>query len=191
LRLRLLEEDDAFVVHDSLDAWVLATWPRAVVYARSLLRDRLGAEDIVQDCYCSLLRKADVYDLTRDGVPLLMKSITNACLKKNTRDRPMLSLSIHSSADSEGSHEIDPVHPTAAEPSSIVLHAELERAIEAALARLPIQQRAAVELKGLGHSLGEIAATLDVTVANAGVLVFRGRQALAKYLAPYLEGQTG
>ncbi len=87
----------------------------------------------MQDCYCNLLRKADVYDLTRDGVPLLMKSITNACLKKNARDKPTISLSIHSPAGSAGRLGIDPVHPTAVEPSSIVLNAELEQAIEAAL----------------------------------------------------------
>lgn len=156
-----------------------------------MLRDRPGAEDIVQDCFCSLLRKADVYDLARDGVPLLMKSITNACLKKNTRDRPMVSLSIHSPGESEGRRGIDPVHPSAVEPPGVVLHAELEQAIEAALTRLPETQRAAVELKGLGHTLREISEILDVTPTNAGILVYRGRQALAKYLAPYLEGRTG
>lgn len=183
--------DHALGSNDSIDAWVLATWSRALVYAQSLLRNRPGAEDVVQDCYCNLLRKADVYDLARDGVPLLMKSITHACFKKIARDRPMVSLSIHRPTGDEEHRGIDPVHPTAVEPENIVLHAELEQAIEAALARLPEIQRAAIELKGLGHSLGEIGAILNVSASNAGVLVFRGRQALAKYLAPYLEGQTG
>jgi RNA polymerase sigma factor (sigma-70 family) len=187
----LQDGDEAFDSQPGLEAWVLATWARAVVYAQSLLRDRSAAEDVAQDCYCNLLRKADVYDLARDGVPLLMKSITNACLKKNSRDRPMVSLSIHSPAGSDGWQSIDPVHPNAVEPSSIVLNAELEQAIETALERLPETQRAAVELKGLGHTLREIGEILDVTPANAGILVFRGRQALAKYLAPFLEGRTG
>jgi RNA polymerase sigma-70 factor (ECF subfamily) len=52
-------------------------------------------------------------------------------------------------------------------------------------------QRAAVELKALGHSLQEIAEILDVTPTNAGVLVHRGRQELARQLAPYLEDTTG
>ena len=188
---RLQDGNEAIDSQSSLDAWVLATWARAVIYAQSLLRDRPGAEDVVQDCYCNLLRKAGVYDLGRDGVPLLMKSITNACLKKNTRDRPMMSLSIHSPMESDGCRGIDPVHPTAVEPSSVMLHAELEQAIEAALTRLPETQRAAVELKGLGHTLREIGEILDVTPANAGILVYRGRQALAKSLAPFLEERAG
>jgi RNA polymerase sigma-70 factor, ECF subfamily len=163
--------------HDSLDAWVKATWPRAVVYAQSLLRDRAAAEDIVQDCLCNLLRKSDHYDLARDGVPLLMKSVTNACFKRNQRTKVTLSLTAGSA----------PADASSPEPAQVVLHAELERAIGAALAELPDAQRAAVELKGLGHSLREIADILDVSPANAGVLIHRGRQALAEALAPYLE----
>jgi RNA polymerase sigma-70 factor (ECF subfamily) len=186
----LHDRNESPAARDSLDAWVRATWPGAVVYARSLLRDRLAAEDVVQDCYCNLLRKADVYDLPRDGVRLLMKSISNACLKKNTRERPMLSLSVGSAGES-GDRRIDPLDSTVPEPSRVVLHAELERAIAAALARLPQAQRAAVELKALGHSLQEIADILDVTPSNAGVLVYRGRQELARQLAPFLEEQAG
>lgn len=161
-----------------------ATWPRAVVFARSLLRDRLAAEDVVQECYCNLLRKADAYDLPRDGVRLLMRAIRNACVNKNTRDPRLRSLS---AMEDDG----PPSDPRAAEPPAIVLHAELEQAIASALARLPEPLRAAVELKALGHSLREIADILGVTTTNAGVLVHRGRQELARQLAPFLEEQTG
>ena len=177
--------NESLASHTSLDAWILASWPRAVVYAESLLRDRTVAQDVVQECICNLLRKAHEYDLLSDGVPLLMKSITNACLKNNTRERPMLS--IHPLLDTEDLA----VSSGTTEPSSVVLHAELEQAIESALARLPENQRAAVELKAMGHSLIEIAEILDVSPTNAGVLVFRGRQLLARCLAPYLEDRVG
>ena len=59
------------------------------------------------------------------------------------------------------------------------------------LARLPDNLRAALEMKSLGHSLQEIAAALDITANHAGVLIHRARQALALYLAPYLEEKTG
>jgi RNA polymerase sigma-70 factor (ECF subfamily) len=163
----------------SLDDWIRAAWPRAVVYARSLLSDRAAAEDVVQECFCNLLRKADVYDLPRDGVPLLMKSISRACLKLNTRGLPMASLN--------GATTIDPADTGALEPPKVVLHAELEWAVAEALEQLPPMQRAAVELKGLGHSLQEIAEILEVSATNAGVLVHRGRQNLAERLAPFLE----
>jgi RNA polymerase sigma factor (sigma-70 family) len=163
-----------------LDAWVRQNWPRAVAYARSLLRDKPAAEDVVQDCFCNLLRKADDYDLQRDGVRLLMKAVTNACFKRNARQRPTASLS-----------GADPPDASASEPPRAALDAELERAIEASLARLPQIQRAAVELKSLGHTLEEIAEILDVTPTNAGVLIHRGRQELARLLAPYLEDSDG
>jgi len=170
-------------LRDDLDAWVKSAWPRAVVYARSLLRERSLAEDVVQDCFCSLLRKADVYDLPRDGVRLLMTSISHACIKKNTRDRPMLSLS----AGPDEGDAIDPADRATPEPPRRVLHAELESAIAKALAHLPEEQRAAVQLKSMGHTLAEIAEILEITSTNAGVLVHRGRRALAQELAPFLE----
>ena len=56
-----------------------------------------------------------------------------------------------------------------------------------ALARLPVAQRAAVELKALGYSLTEIAEAVGVTPNHAGVLVHRGRLALADHLTPFLD----
>ena len=108
VQANLEHRDEPLRSHEDLDAWVLATWSRAIAYARSLLRGRPGAEDVVQDCYCSLLRKADVYDLPRDGVPLLMKSITNACLKKLARDRPTVSLNLLSALDDGERRAFDP-----------------------------------------------------------------------------------
>ena len=66
---------------------MLATLPRALAFATSLLRDRALAEDVVHDCYVRLLQKADTYDLPRDGTKLLFKAITNACIDRNYRDR--------------------------------------------------------------------------------------------------------
>lgn len=158
-----------------LDGWVRDTWPGAVAYARSLLRDAAAAEDVVQDCYVALLKKADDYDLVRDGAKLLMKSVSNACLKRKQRARPTLGL--------DGPHEAD----GAPGPPRALLGAELGRHVAEALLALPPTQRAAVELKALGHSLNEIAEILGVSATNAGVLVHRGRQELARRLAPYLE----
>ncbi|MBL8796470.1 MAG: sigma-70 family RNA polymerase sigma factor [Planctomycetia bacterium] len=171
----------------ALDAWVLATWTQAVGYAASLLRDRAEAEDVVHDCYCNLLRKADVYDLPTDGRKLLFKSVTNACIKRNTRRRPLLSLFV-GDADDGGQRPL--ADPTAAEPAEIVITQELSAEIEAALNRLPVQQRAALQLKCLDQSLEEIGEALEVSPTHAGVLVHRARQALAVDLARYLKGKA-
>jgi RNA polymerase sigma-70 factor (ECF subfamily) len=166
---------------DDLDSWVLETAPPATAYARSLLRDRDAADDVVQECYCKLLAKAGVYDLPRDGLKLLLTAITNACINRTTRRRPTFSLT----RDDEPTD--DPPDPTAPPPDLVAMSNELKAALDAALGRLPPQQRAAVELKALGYSQVEIGEMLGVSQSNAGVLVHRGRQALAGQLAAYLE----
>jgi RNA polymerase sigma-70 factor (ECF subfamily) len=167
-----------------LDAWVLATAPRAVAYARSLLRDPDRAEDVVQDCYCRLLAKAGVYDLPRDGLKLLLRAVTNACINLKTRRRLIFSLS------RDDVRSDDPPDAAATPADERLMFKELSAAVAAGLQQLPVQQRAALELKSLGHSQHEIAEALGVTPGHAGVLVFRARQALAGYLAPFLGGEA-
>ena len=58
---------------------------------------------------------------------------------------------------------------------------------KARLAKLPPMQRAALELKSLGHSQQEVAEVLGVSTTNAGVLVHRARQAMARELSDYLD----
>jgi RNA polymerase sigma-70 factor (ECF subfamily) len=171
---------------DPLDDWVLATAPRAVAYAASLLRDRHQAEDVVQDCYCRLLQKADVYDLPNSGVRLLFKAITRTCINLTTRRRPVLSLQAARGTREEGL-ELEDRHT--AQADQVVQQRELEQAVGAALAQLPARQRAALELRSLGHSQQEIAELLEVSPSHAGVLVHRARQMMANLLTPVL-GET-
>jgi RNA polymerase sigma factor (sigma-70 family) len=173
-------------VNGSTDAWVLATLPRALAYAASLLRDRALAEDVAHDCYVRLLAKADTYNLPRDGTKLLYKAITNACIDKNYRDRRLLSLEVESCAEST---EPPPLADRrACDPHDLAAHRELEEAVAAELGRLTVAQRGALELSSLGYSLDEIAEALGISPSNAGVLVHRARKVMAGRLARFLEG---
>lgn len=163
---------------DALDRWVLDTAPRAVAYAASLLRDADLAEDIVQECYCRLLARAGVYDLPRDGLKLLMRSVTNACINARTRRRAYVPI-----GPADGG--CDPAGGGAG-PADEAAGRELGDAVRAALMELPVTQRAALELKSLGHSQREIAEILQVGESHAGVLVHRARKAMAARLAPHL-----
>jgi RNA polymerase sigma-70 factor, ECF subfamily len=166
-----------------LDDWVRVTAPRAVAYARSLLRNPHDAEEIVQDCYGRLLAKAGVYDLPRDGMKLLLTAVSNACLNLKSRQRTFFRLV----RSEEGEDAIDdPPDRTAATPVQEAGGKELAAAVAIALRKLPPLQRAAIELKSLGHSQQEIGEILNVTSNNAGVLVHRARQSLADHLAPFL-----
>jgi RNA polymerase sigma factor (sigma-70 family) len=167
----------------ALDDWVRATARRALAYARSLLHDPHRAEDVVQDCYARLLARADVYDLPRDGLKLLMRSITNACINLRTRARPVLSLT---AGDDDGPAPEPVDRATDGRPDEVVMGRELEEAVGRGLAALPASQRAALELKSLGHDNDEIAEALGVSANNAAVLVYRARRALANALEPFL-----
>ncbi|MBM4048831.1 MAG: sigma-70 family RNA polymerase sigma factor [Planctomycetes bacterium] len=68
-----------------------------------------------------------------------------------------------------------------------VMTGELRAAIAQALNSLPVQQRAAIELKSMGLSLADIGESLSVTPNHAGVLVHRARQALRQLLANHLK----
>jgi RNA polymerase sigma-70 factor (ECF subfamily) len=171
-----------------LEAWVLFTFSRALAYAASLLQDRTLAGDIVHDCYIRLLRKSDVYDLCRDGTKLLFKAITNACIDRNRRRQPTLSL------DERSWGEINPRQLMAKEeqssPFEAAVRKELEDAVAVGLSRLPITQRSALELKSLGYSLDDIAESLRTSPSNAGVLVHRARKALAEHLQRFTRPTT-
>ena len=166
---------------------MLATLPRALAYATSLLRDRTLGEDVVHDCYVRLLEKADSYNLVSDGTKLLYKAITHACVDRNYRDRRLLSLEV----ESDGLTEVTaPVADSRAnDPHDVAACRELEEALACGMARLSVAQRGAIELKSLGYSLDEIAEAIGTSPGHAGVLVHRARKALAGQLARFLESR--
>ena len=165
----------------AIQAWVEYSLPRGLAYAKSLLSDGHAAEDVVHDCFCRLLAKRDVYDLPRDGLKLLLRSITNACVDRRRKSMPV-SNSLDFSAGPISNREVpdNRVLP----PPKAVMYRELEEAIGTALGSLPVKQRAALELKSLGCSLSEIAKSLEVTENNAAVLVHRARPGVARQLEP-------
>ena len=168
-----------------IDAWVAESVQRALAFALTLVRTRADAEDIVQDCYERLLSKSKDYDLPKDGNRLLYRAIVNGCINWTQRRPPTVSLE----STEEGIRSGGPTHRdgSLAGPDQRAMAHELAEAVAKAIAELPITQRAAVELSSMGHSPTEIAEMLEVTHANARVLLHRGRQFLAARLKPFLE----
>jgi len=168
-----------------LERWLLSVVPRAVAYARSITSRPDDAEDVVHDVICRLLNHRE-YDLAADGEKILFRSITNACINRRSRARAMASLDARNR--DTGEPVVEPAEESAeSDPVAMAIEGELAAAVRRELANLPPLQRAAVELKAMDRSLREIAEILDVTAANAGVLVHRGRKLLAERLAPYLQ----
>jgi RNA polymerase sigma-70 factor (ECF subfamily) len=164
-------------------AWLTECLPRAVAYTRSLVRDWSEADDVVQECLYRLLHRASKYDLPRNGTRLLIRVITNECRNRATRGPTVLSLDVRDEADRPLAATL--ADPHAKQPVQVVLTDELRQVLNEALEQLPLEQRAALEMKSLGHSLDEIATALSVTANHAGVLVHRAKQALRRKLAAY------
>lgn len=165
--------------NDPLDAWIAAVAPRALAYARSLVREPADAEDLVHDCFGRLLAHSRDYDLVRDGDKLLFKSITHACIDWTRRQRPQSGLETAEREDRSSER-----------PDRQALRNEMQQAVHQALEALDVTDRAIVELRSLGHSLVEVAEMLSLSHANARVKLHRARQTLAERLQPYLDGES-
>jgi RNA polymerase sigma-70 factor (ECF subfamily) len=172
---------------DEIGSWIADTVQRALAYTVTLIRNRAEAEDIVHDCYSRLLARSDRYDLPVVGTRLLYKAITNACINHTQRRPPVVSLD---AADGGlGPEDRSLADTTDAGPEQRAIQGELEMAVAVALAELPLIQRAIVELQTLGHGSAEVADMLQISRANARVLLHRARQTLATRLRPFLEDQ--
>jgi RNA polymerase sigma-70 factor, ECF subfamily len=165
--------------------WLDQALPKVLVFARSLLRQCDFAEDIVHDCVCRLLAKGEAYDMPRDGVKLLFRAVTNACINAIKRQRGVIRL--HAPDESGSAAENQLADHREQDPIDQMMTDELRAAIDQAIEALPDPQRAAIQLKSLGHSLTEIGESLGVTANHAGVLVHRARQALRQSLANHLQ----
>ncbi len=86
--------------------------------------------------------------------------------------------------------EDEAAHPSRT-PEGEALRRELGRALEAAAARLPDDQRTALVLAEFhGFSMSEIGTALDVSEATAKTKLFRARERMRAELAPLREGTT-
>jgi RNA polymerase sigma-70 factor (ECF subfamily) len=174
-------------LRDRWEAWVRAVGPRAVAYARSLVRDPSRADDLVQECLYRILRRAEHYDIERDGVKLLFRAISNLCINEASRQKVMRSLD---TAGPDGG-PVPLADRSALRPEQILQQRELEEAVREGLQHLPALQRAAVELRALGLSKEAVGEALGVSATNAGVLVHRGRRALAAALGTLTPADPG
>lgn len=148
-----------------------------LVYAREFVHTQEEAEDIVQDVFVRVWEKMDVLSGDTAG-SYLFRSTRNGCLNYLER------LGVRTRYQEETLEKGAP--PDALEPELYVA-AELRAHIEAAIAKLPPQQRRSFVLNKLeGKSYAEIGAELDISPRTVEKHVEMASKALREHLAEHL-----
>jgi RNA polymerase sigma-70 factor, ECF subfamily len=155
------------------------------------LRDEIEAEDLAQNVFLQAYRSRGRYRQTAKFSTWLFTIARNLCLNEIRRRSRHPAESIE---EAHAEHEDQPRQQyedkSQFTPPDKLLHAELARKIEEALAELPENQRTAILLCRQDEmSYEEIAEILDCSLSATKSLIHRGRETLKEKLKPYL--QTG
>jgi RNA polymerase sigma-70 factor (ECF subfamily) len=151
--------------------------------ASRMLGNNSDAEDIGQQVFVRVWKSAKRYEPRAKFTTWLLK-ITRNLVFNELRRR---SRHAHMPLQTESEEERPIRDERAVAPDASLLEQELQKAIDAAIARLPETQRMAVILRRYEElSYEEIAETLDQSVSAVKSLLFRARTDLRKSLQRYL-----
>ncbi len=142
------------------------------------------AEDIAQQVFLRIWRNAKRYRPDAKFTTYLY-TITRNLVFNETR-RKSRKKEVSSDAREENSNQLVEANPDG-KPDSELLQAELQAAVDAAIAALPETQRMAVVLRNYEQlSYEEIAEVMDLSVSAIKSLLFRARTTLREVLSSYL-----
>jgi RNA polymerase sigma-70 factor (ECF subfamily) len=137
--------------------------PLARAAAMSVLRDAEAADDVVQDVFCAIWMRPEIYRPERASLATFVHLMARSRAVDRLRSTAAAEAALHRDA-LEARHR-----PSAAEPTSEeVIRRDSARVMLSALDRLPDGQRAAVLLHHVGGlSDGELARAMDVPLGTA------------------------
>ena len=163
---------------------------RGIVYrfARQMSGSSSVAEDMTQDVFLILLRRAELYDPQRGSLSTyLMRIARNETLRRLDRDRAYVALTEDNAAPDKDPDEnlivrIDPL-------GNLMRDEEIESVRQAVLA-LPLHYREVVVLCELEEmSYGEAAALLGCAIGTVRSRLHRARALLKQRLRGYEAGE--
>jgi RNA polymerase sigma-70 factor (ECF subfamily) len=163
--------------------------PQVYALLTRFLGPRPNREDLVQDAFLRVIRARDRYEPTARFTTWLFRIVYNLAVNETQRgvQREPLALEGLGGARAEGDDEsFDVKDAVAASPSSDLERDDVVRAVRAAIALLPENQRMALILaKYEERPYAEIAEVLGSTEKAVKSLIHRAREALRVSLAPY------
>lgn len=160
--------------HDSWKTWFELYGPKLLLCARQWTRSAADAEDVVQEGFVRYWRHQR--QLGGEPLPLLITSVRRAAIDLARRDSRRLAREQQAEGDADG---VVPVFETP------LAGDERREAIEAALRRLPAEQRDVLVLKIWGElTFDQIAAQLDLPPNTAASRYRYALAALRKEMSP-------
>lgn len=168
--------DDA--QHRAFARYVLPELEVVARVARSLVRDKAEAEDLVQDTLLRAFRSIDGFD-GRYPRAWLLTIMRNTHINRTRRRRPDL----YDDPDRAMAELADPA-PGAADPGEIVAGDAFDSVVEAAFSKLPERYRRVVALVDLdGLSYKETAAALGLPMGTVMSQLHRARGRIRRDLS--------
>ena len=136
-----------------------------------MTNERREAEDLVQETFLRIHSRLDQFDLEREFGPWVRRAAANLCL--NHLESQKITAELDDDRDAGESSQ----------PEAVVEVRERNEQIRAALASLPANYRAVVELRHYQElSYDEIANELHIPLSDVKSHLFRARKLLAEKL---------
>ncbi len=160
-------------------------------FSYKVCRDRVKAEETMQDTFINVFRKLKSFDGKSKFSTWLFAIVTNNCLMKR-RKRKLDSLEESLEAyDSPPHHPDGTRHSDAARtdetPADVVIDRELREILERAIKKLPEDYRVVFVMRDMeGRSNDETARILGLTVEATKSRLRRARAFLRDQLHPYV-----
>lgn len=143
------------------------------------------SEDIAQQVFLRVWKSAQRYQPQAKFTTWLFTITRNLVFNEVRRRKRKPTVSVEE-REEESHKVVEDTHTTS--PDEDVLHAELERAVDQAIADLPEKQRLAVVLRRYEEMpYEEIGKVLSMSVPAVKSLLFRARAQLKEALQKYLE----
>lgn len=153
------------------------------------LRDEAESEDLAQNVFLQVYKSRQRYQHTAKFSTWLFTIARNLCLNEIRRRTRHPAESIEEQhAENEDQPQRQYEDKKVFLPTENILHGELAKKIEEAIADLPETQRTAILLCRQDElSYEEIAEILDCSLSATKSLIHRGRETLKEKLKPYLK----
>ncbi|MFN0006786.1 MAG: RNA polymerase sigma factor [Planctomycetota bacterium] len=163
--------------------------PQVYALLTRFLGPRPNREDLVQDAFLRVIRARDRYEPTARFTTWLFRIVYNLAVNETQRGVQREPLALEGLGGSRGGGDdeaFDLGDAAAAAPSSDLEREDVVRAVRAAIALLPENQRMALILaKYEERPYAEIAEVIGSTEKAVKSLIHRARETLRVSLAPY------